>query len=375
MGCFLLICSKCGRNVPDDASLCCYCGKKFVMARPKSKRSNGSGTAIKRGSTWTCIVTKGYTEDGKQIRVTKGGFKTKTEALSYAPTLMESKKERLCRSTFKQIYDEWLPWHTTKVKAKTVNCYKAAIKYFDSIWNMPFLEVSPSDMQDCINACEMGIRTRQNMKALASLMYKYAMFKEIITVNKSETLDVGDGKSIHIQALTPSEMAQIASCGLDYADYVIVLCYTGVRPNELFSLKKQAYDEARKCIVTGSKTPAGIDRIITISPKIEHIFKKQMETDGEYMFPCLPSTKKNAPKSGKQMKVHHFEVIFKNLMGQLGIKNRVPYSCRHAFANLLKGVRGSDTDKASLMGHANANMTKYYQEADYESMRAITDAL
>lgn len=345
------------------------------MIRPKSKRSNGAGTAIKRGSTWTCIVTKGYTEDGKQIRVTKGGFKTKTEALSYAPTLMESKKERLCRSTFKQIYDEWLPWYTPKVKKGTLGCYKAAIKYFDGIYNLPFLEVSPSDMQECIDDCKMGVRTRQNMKATASLMYKYAMFKEIITVNKSETLDVGDGKSIHIQALTPSEVAQIAPCGLDYADYVIVLCYTGVRPNELFSLKKQAYDEARKCIVTGSKTPAGIDRIITISPKIEHIFRKQMETDGEYLFPCLPSNKRNGAKGGEFMTVNHFDEIFKDMMAQLGISNRVPYSCRHTFANMMKKVRGSDTDKASLMGHANANMTKYYQEADYESMRAITDAL
>ena len=62
-------------------------------------------------------------------------------------------------------------------------------------------------------------------------------------------------------------------------------------------------------------------------------------------------------------------------MEKLGIEGRVPYSCRHTYANLLKGVHGSDTDKAKLIGHADASMTKYYQSADYDSLRAITDSL
>lgn len=41
----------------------------------------------------------------------------------------------------------------------------------------------------------------------------------------------------------------------------------------------------------------------------------------------------------------------------------------------MKNVAGSDTDKAALMGHADASMTKYYQSADYESLKAITDAI
>ena len=66
---------------------------------------------------------------------------------------------------------------------------------------------------------------------------------------------------------------------------------------------------------------------------------------------------------------------FDPLMERPGIVDRVTYSCRHTFANLLKAVRGSDTDKAALMGHADASMTKYYQEADLSSLKEITDAL
>ena len=60
---------------------------------------------------------------------------------------------------------------------------------------------------------------------------------------------------------------------------------------------------------------------------------------------------------------------FNPLMKELGIEGKVPYSCRHTFADLLKQVYGSDTDKAELIGHADASMTKYYQSADHESMK------
>ena len=66
---------------------------------------------------------------------------------------------------------------------------------------------------------------------------------------------------------------------------------------------------------------------------------------------------------------------FNPLMARLGIKDKYPYSCRHTFANLLKNVTGSDTDKAALMGHADASMTKFYQAEDIDSLRRITDAI
>ena len=72
---------------------------------------------------------------------------------------------------------------------------------------------------------------------------------------------------------------------------------------------------------------------------------------------------------------HFRKYCFTPLMEQLGISGKVPYSCRHTFANLLKNVQGSDTDKAALIGHSDASMTKYYQSADYESLKTIVCAL
>lgn len=374
----MIKCIKCNKYIPDDSVFCNYCGKKQV-AKKISRRPNDTGSAYRRGKSWTAKVTVGHiiSEDGTERprRITKGGFKTKADALNYCSILRMTPKEKLCRMNLQQLYKKWEPWYEPKVGKSTMDCYKAAFKYFKSIYAMPFLEISPGDLQKCIDDCPKGKRTKQNMKATASLLYQYAMFKEIITVNKSETLDVGDDPTQRVPPITSAELKIIQASNEKYAPYVVVLCYMGCRPNELFKLKKTDLDELRHCVITGSKTPAGLDRIITISPKIWPIFMDQLKTPGEYLFPCLPADSKKGHKGGEFMTVNHFEDLFKDLMTKLGIENRVPYSCRHTFSNLLKAVKGSDTDKASLMGHADASMTKYYQEADYDSLRAITDAL
>ena len=97
-----MICPKCKALSADDAIYCARCGKKLT-AQKKSRaksRGNGTGTAFKRGTTWTAQVVVGYRElppfdlsnpENKRQRVpvkrTKSGFSTRAEALAYCPTL------------------------------------------------------------------------------------------------------------------------------------------------------------------------------------------------------------------------------------------------------------------------------------------------
>lgn len=60
--------------------------------RSRRKRGNGQGTVIKRGKIFAAIVTTGRytTPDGKShpIRVSQGGFRTKSEAAEYLTVLL-----------------------------------------------------------------------------------------------------------------------------------------------------------------------------------------------------------------------------------------------------------------------------------------------
>lgn len=83
------------------------------------------------------------------------------------------------------------------------------------------------------------------------------------------------------------------------------------------------------------------------------------------------------------MTVPQYAALFYKVLDRCGIENPVrnrshlytPHSCRHTFATLLKHVPGADKDKMRLIGHASAEMLRYYQDVDLADLRRITDQM
>ena len=368
-------CEKCGKILQDDAVFCAYCGKKLGILPRKGRtkqRGNGTGTAIKRGKTWTARVTIGWEmKDGKKIQKyrTFGGFATKTDAENYCYTLKTNHRAPNPTDSFSVVYDRWQKEYDDRIAVSTMATYKAAWKYFSDLHPLPMTDISVSQLQQCINDCPKGRSTLNDMRTVCSLVYKYAVINKIVTTNLAQYLYVNGKKKGTRPAFTADELEKIrlAVGKIPYADYVYFMCLTGFRPNEMLSLKKDAYDKAHNALIGGFKTEAGKDRTVPLNAKLAPILDERMAFDSEYIFPR---------PDGSLMDDEHFrKYCFNPLMETLGITDRVPYSCRHTFANLLKNVKGSDTDKAALIGHSDASMTKYYQSADYESLRSIIDAM
>lgn len=236
---------------------------------------------------------------------------------------------------------------------------------------MPFNEITIDQLQSCVDKVDAGKRTRENMKALAGLLYKYAIPRVLAVTNIAAYLHTGENDKERRIAFTSDQVASImAQTGkIPYADYILVLIYTGFRPAELLDLKRNAYDFSKKTIIGGAKTEAGKNRHVTVSPHVANILDKQAASDSDYLFPR---------KDGSKMTASYFRTeCFYPALEQMGMSGLglSPYSCRHSFANLLKNTPGSDTDKAALMGHTSPTMTKYYQSADLASLQAITDRI
>ncbi|MCR4577345.1 MAG: tyrosine-type recombinase/integrase [Clostridiales bacterium] len=374
-------CKKCHKQVEPDWTYCPHCGASLKAGKPKGtkSRANGTGTAYKRGKTWTARIVIGYrtvkqTDGSYKVLPdarTKGGFPTKTEALAYC--LQIKGKPKLSRindnATFASIYDRWDAEHSLRIAKSTMACYRAAYKYFSDIQYEKITDLTYSELQSCIDKCPKGRSTKDDMRVVCSHLFKYAIKNGLDVKNQASNLFCGKEKKGTREPFTASELKQIGDAvgKIPYADYIYCMCYLGFRPNEMFELTKASYDHEHQCFIGGFKTEAGTNRIITVSPKIQPIILKQLANDSNFIFPRA---------DGTQMTDEYFrKYCFYPIMKELGIENRKPYSCRHTFANLLKGVSGSDTDKAALIGHADASMTKYYQSPDYASMKAITDAI
>lgn len=378
-------CKKCARTIPEDAALCCYCGARIQPKKPGrggKKRANGMGTARKRGSTWTAISPpKPMLVDGKVVYrpITKGGFRTKTEALLAAPTLGVRARDDHSRITFTELYSRWLKQHEGRVSRSTMDCYKAAYKYYRDIHLAPFTMLVTADWQACVDDCTQGRRTKENMKALGTQLYKYAAAQDITQKNFAQYIYIGHGEQVSRNAFAREEIRLIldkAMEGVPFADYIACGCYLGFRPTALFAIKKADYDPVERTIRGGIKTDAGRDRIVPVSPRIQPLIDRLMGTDSEWLFPN--------PEGGQFTTDNFRKDYFYACLDQLGIQPKpqpgetpkyTPYSWRHSFFTMLARVEGAEKVKAELGGHTSYEMSKHYQHPDLADKRAITDAL
>ena len=393
-------CPKCHKPSPPDAAFCPYCGRKLSTSARKPKRTaNGTGCAYKRGTGWTAEAVVGWRElpddlkdpaNARQripIKKTKAGFPTKAAALAYVQTLKDQVNESPL--TLQQIYDAWEPWYSPRVDKSTMNGYRAAYHYYLALADKRIVLITAADLQKCVDACKCGKRTKQNMKVVAGLLWKYAKSKHIVSQVESEVLFTGRGKSKKREALTDLEVQKIyqAIGAHRYAEYIFCLCYLGYRPGEMLELRKEQVIEhnGRLFLVEGKKTDAGRDRTVPVHQKIEAIIRDRLMVPGtDLIFPqyVFGRISKDHPvalfQTFKQMTDNYFrEQIFKPMMEQLGIAaGKVPYGARHTFSNKLKNAAGDDRDKAALMGHSDYTFTQTkYQSTNDDELLAVVDSM
>lgn len=78
-------CKKCAATLQTDEVYCHLCGRKQTITRVGRNRPNGTGTAYKRGKTWTARIS--VRNDDRYDVHTKGGFISKKDALDYCAIL------------------------------------------------------------------------------------------------------------------------------------------------------------------------------------------------------------------------------------------------------------------------------------------------
>lgn len=379
-------CKRCGAVLPIGANFCPACGRAVVLKHSPKKRGNGQGTikALDNGK-YMLTVTLGYytDDDGKRHRKTRSRvFERKKDAVAAVPVLLaDPRKEEKKTLTLKELYDKWLPTH--RAGKSTMDCYKAAFKYFAPLYGMRMSEIDVDDLQECLDDCPRGKRTRVNMKAVCGLVYKYGIPRKVIPDNLNlAPFLIAEGESAaHRSSFTDVEIEKIKkACGkIPHAEEIYCMIYTGFRPSEFLALQASDYDAARKTLTGGAKTAAGKNRVVTLSPKIAPLIA-QAAAQGGPLF---------ADSTGKAYKLQDFtENVFYPALDAIGIDNPIveiaggvkrhkltPHSCRHTFATLMKRVGGADKDKLELIGHASGEMLRYYQDVDIADLQKITDAI
>lgn len=386
-----MVCIKCGAEVAD-APFCGQCGARQERIVPKSrglkKRGNGQGCVYKLpNGKYQAIVTRGYVldENGKRhLKRRTKVFDKKKDAILALPDLMRERQSETVRLwTFKEVFDKWIPTH--KAGKSTIGNYTAAVKYFDDLFFVLFADIDIDDLQECIDDCPRGRRTKENMRACVGLMYKFAIPRHATrdNLNLSEYLSVDGDAAAHRSSFDDAQIKQIINAAqsgtVPYAEEVMCLVFLGFRPSEFLQLTSESYNKEKRYLTGGAKTEAGKGRTVTVSPLIASFIESRADQGG----PLFRNPE------GKVWGLKHFtEKAFYPALESIGIDNPIvtiggglkrhkytPHSCRHTFATLMKKVEGAEKDKLELMGHTSGEMLRYYQDVGVEDLRKITDNL
>lgn len=365
-----MLCIKCKKEIPDTSVYCQFCGKKQVKTEKQvkdKKNPNGFGSIVKLGGRrrkpWAVVVTDGF-ENKKQKRRYIGYYETRTEAKEALA------KEQICPSspksniTFSELYNEWLQTPAFRdISKQTQDNYTAAYKHLEKLYKAKFIDLRAKNYQVILDTLDRSKSTKQKIKILCGLLYKYAMQNDIINKNYAEYIKIKAETKTEKSIFTSDEIKLLEENVnlVKYVDTILILIYTGLRIGEMLELKRSAIDLENKTITGGLKTDAGRDRIVPISDKILEYLKKWCNdciSPDDYIF---------VRDDGSHITPNYYRKnIFYDVLEKLGIieptkpgepKRLTPHSTRHTCATLLSDS-GADVNSIKLiLGHTDFNFT------------------
>ncbi len=333
------------------------------------KRGNGQGYARKRGSTWTAVWTIGFEAlDGgklRQIYKTKGGFRTKTEALLYAANPESDGKGKA--PTLSYYWDVWYENSLPKLSSSKQTAYKIAKNKSEGLFFTPVDQLSIKQLQFTVNEKAPTYYPAKDMKTLLANLLKQAVAEQWISTNLAEFITLPELIEKEMEPFTEIELHRLWDAygkGDSFIGFILLMIYTGMMPGELFLFKADMVDwqscEIRGC---GLKT------------------KKRKETP--IVFPdiiapvLLDLCQQSKSRIGKVLCMNrdNFYKEFHAALERASVRDLPPYSCRHTTATALALGNIAPSVIQEVMRHTKFTTTQRYIHPDTAAARSAVNKM
>lgn len=313
------------------------------------KRPNGSGTVYKRGSTWTAQITLYTTvdEDGKLHRhyKTKGGFRTKRDALSYLNEIRSSETRKV--PTLLELYTSLEKNYIPKLSKNKQLGYRKARERIEPIIHRKIDSLTTSDLQSIISERTFTYYTARDVKTLLSKLYDMACADQFIPSNLSKYIVLPANEEAEAEPFNEDEVSKIWKAyegGDEFAGYLLIMIYSGMMPGELMDCKRSQID-FDKCEIygCGKKTKFRKKAVIVFADAVKPVIEDLCK--GEKLYP------------GSR---YEFYPSYHEATKRIGIRDLPPYACRHTTGTEAArlGLNASTIQK--IMRHTRITTSQRY---------------
>lgn len=328
------------------------------------RNPNGYGSVHKlsgnRRKPWRVRVTKGWTDDNKQVFTNLGYYSTRNEAMialaEYNKNPWDMDNQEL---TFEELYEAWKTKFENILTDKNLKGYNFAYQHCSTLYKVVFKNIRTPQLQKIIDDCNLSLSSLNRIRILFSQLYKYAIENDIVVKNYSQFI-ILPKEEIKEERIPFAwhEINELWNNKNYYADVALMLLFSGMRVNELLSIKNKNVHLEEGYIVGGSKTKAGRDRVIPISKHVQHLFKKWYNPDNELLM-----TKWNK----QTIKYSALQPIWRRNI------NHPIHDTRHTFISLADEAELNPISLKRIVGHASTSITE--RVYTHKSIESLKDAI
>lgn len=324
------------------------------------RRGNGEGSIIKlsgkRRRPYAVRVTVGFTLDGKQKYKYVGYYGSKMEAKNALreylvnPYNLDTKN-----TTLLDLFNRWKD--TTELNQTTIKGYVSAFNQCYSIHRLKIREVKTHHLEDAMLTLKPSMQG--GFKNVIQHIYTEAMKNDIIEKDLSRFLVPQKVERKKRKPFTAAQIKQIKGFNHKHNDITIILLYTGLRINELLEIKKENVNLEERYMVGGSKTKAGINRIIPIHDDIYNLIEKHYNNGIKYLI----------ENNGKPVVYRTFMTVYWERLKEFLGTDHTPHSTRHTFITQADRCELDNLSVKKIVGHATKDITKdVYSHKDIQQL-------
>lgn len=352
---------------------------------------NGYGNVSKlpgkRRNPWRARKTAGWivnsdTGVAKQQYILVGYYPTRQAALQALAEYNANPFDIRSDITFAEVYEKWSDKKFEEISDSNISGYRASYKLCSAIYNCKFVDLKLSHLQGVVDTANRNYPTLKKLKILLNQLFDYAVMHEIISKDKHivEYLNIGkEEKSTKHYRFTDTEIETMWrwSDNNEYVQVVLMLIYSGVRPGELFAVKKSSVNLAEKHFQIEKGKNNNAIRKVPIHDRTLPFFEHWMnKPDTEYLVTTVNGEK--VPFDTNHGR--YVDTYWSPLLSDMGIltyrndkgeeKEHTPDDTRHTFTTMWKEKRLDEAMRRKIQGHSGKGIGEMvYTHFELEKLR------